>query len=109
MDELINEIYEDLKTELGISEESDLSILKIKIKNAYREVCRTRNYPESYEAKFIEADMERFYSNIRGLALYDYNQVGVEGESSHNDNTGSRTWVSRETYLEGVVAICTLI
>ena len=75
MDKLIEEIYEDLKTELGISEESDLSI----------------------------------YSNIRGLALYDYNQIGVEGESSHNDNTGTRTWFSRNTYLEGVVAICTLI
>lgn len=109
MDELIKEIYEDLKTEMDISEEPDLSILKIKVKNAYKEVCRARNYPESYEDEFIEEDMERFYSNIRSLALYDYNQVGVEGESSHNDNTGTRTWFSRETYLEGVVAICTLI
>lgn len=109
MDKLIEEIYEELKTELGISEESDLSILKIKVKNAYKEVCVIRNYPKSYTEEFITGDMERFYSNIRGLALYDYNQIGVEGESSHNDNTGTRTWFSRNTYLEGVVAICTLI
>lgn len=39
----------------------------------------------------------------------DYNQIGAEGESSHNDNTGTRTWVQRSTYLEGVVAICTVV
>lgn len=109
MDRLIEEIYKSLKTELGVSEESDLSILKAKVTNAYREIRRTRNYPKSYTEEFIVADMERFYSNIRGLALYDYNQIGVEGESSHNDNTGNRTWFSRNTYLQGVVAICELI
>lgn len=109
MDKLIEEIFEDLKNELDISEESDLFILLSKVKNAYREVKRERNYPESYNVEAIEKDMERYYSNIRRLALYDYNQYGVEGEISHNDNTGTRTWASRETCLEGVVAICTLI
>lgn len=109
MDKLIEEIYEDLKIELDISEESDLSILISKVKNAYREVKRERNYPNSYDDETVEHDMERYYSNIRRLALYDYNQYGVEGEKSHNDNTGTRTWTSRETCLEGVVAICTLI
>ena len=109
MDELVNEIYEDLKTELAISEDTDLSILKIKVKNAYKEVRRIRNYPDSYEEETVSKDMEKYYSNIRRLALYDYNQIGVEGEISHNDNTGTRTWDSRNKCLEGVVAICTLI
>lgn len=109
MDELVSEIYDDLKTELDISEETDLSILLVKVKNAYREVRRMRNYPDSYEEEMIVKNMEKYYTNIRRLALYDYNQIGVEGEVSHNDNTGTRTWDSRNKCLEGVVAICTLI
>ena len=53
--------------------------------------------------------MERYYSNIKNLALYDYNQIGVEGQSAHGENGTSRTWVDRNKYLEGVVAICTLV
>ena len=109
MDKLIEEIYEDLKTELDISEESDLFILKSKVKNACREVKSKRNYPESYIDETIVKDMKRYYTNIRRLALYDYNQYGAEGEIAHSDNSCSRSWVSRETCLEGVVAICTLI
>lgn len=109
MGELIEEVYEDLKIELGISEESDLSILKSKVKNAYREVKRKRNYPDDYSEQAINRDIEKYFPNIRKLALYDYNQIGVEGEISHSDNTGTRTWDFREKCLEGVVAICTVI
>ena len=70
---------------------------------------------------YFEADMENtylqkqistnlyYYSNIKNLALYDYNQIGVEGQSAHGENGTSRTWVDRNKYLEGVVAICTLV
>lgn len=109
MDSLVYEISEELIEELCISESADLLALNSKIKNAYREVKRIRNYPDGYSDEMIEKDMERYYSNIRNLALYDYNQIGAEGESSHNDNTGTRTWVQRSTYLEGVVAICTVV
>lgn len=84
-------------------------MLLSKVKSAYREVKGIRSYPTDYTDDFICSDMERYYYNVKNLALYDYNQIGVEGESSHNDNTGTRTWFSRNTYLEGVVAICTLI
>lgn len=109
MDGLVYEISEELIEELCISESADLLALNSKIKNAYREVKRIRSYPDEYSDEMIEKDMERYYSNIRNLALYDYNQIGAEGESSHNDNTGTRTWVQRSTYLEGVVAICTVV
>ena len=48
MDELVNEIYDELSTELGISEEADLSMLLVKVKNAYREIKKIRNYPDNY-------------------------------------------------------------
>lgn len=109
MDELVNEIYDELSTELGISDETDLSMLLVKVKNAYREIKKLRNYPDSYTDDMVDKDTKKYFSNIRKLAMYDYNQIGAEGETSHSDNTGSRAWANRNTCLEGVVAICALI
>ena len=106
MEPLIIEILEDLKTELGLKKDSDIAVLTSKVKNAYREVKRTRNYQSYQSQEFIDKDMENFYSNIRELALYDYNQVGVEGQVSHNSNGTSRTWKDRKECLSGVTAFC---
>lgn len=108
MDELVNEIYKELVIELDIPDEEE-SMLLLKVKNAYREVRGARNYPLSYTEDAICDDMENYYHTIKNLAMYDYNQIGVEGQSAHGENGTSRTWVDRNKYLEGVVAICTLI
>lgn len=109
MESLVNEILEDLKTELGLTEESDLAVLTSKIRNAYREVKRTRNYQSSHMQEFIDRDMEGFYSNIRELALYDFNQVGAEGQTSHSENGTSRIWKERRECLNGVFAFCGVV
>lgn len=106
MELLVNEILEDLTTELGLTEDSDLAVLTSKIRNAYREVKRTRNYQSSHMQEFIDRDMEGFYSNIRELALYDFNQVGAEGQTSHSENGTSRVWKERRECLNGVFAFC---
>lgn len=109
MESLVNEILKDLTTELGLTEESDLAVLTSKVRNAYREVKRTRNYQSSHTQEFIDRDMEGFYSNIRELALYDFNQVGAEGQTSHSENGTSRVWKERRECLNGVVAFCGMI
>ena len=106
MESLVNEILEDLTTELGLTEETDLAVLTSKVKNAYREVKRTRNYQSSHTQEFIDRDMEGFYSNIRELALYDFNQIGVEGQVNHSENGTSRVWKERRECLNGVFAFC---
>ena len=106
MEPLVNEILEDLTTELGLTEESDLAVLTSKVRNAYREVKRTRNYQSGHTQEFIDRDMENFYSNIRELALYDFNQVGAEGQTSHSENGTSRVWKDRRECLNGVFAFC---
>ena len=106
MEPLIIEILEDLKTELGLKEESDIAVLTSKVKNAYREVKRARNYSPHHSEEFIENDMEKFYSNIRSLALYDFNQVGAEFQSNHSENGYNRSWVDRKECLSGVVDFC---
>lgn len=106
MEPLIKEILEDLTTELGLVKETDKAVLTSKVKNAYREVKRTRNYQSFHTQEFVDNDMENFYSNIRELALYDFNQVGVEGQVSHNSNGTSRTWKDRKECLSGITAFC---
>lgn len=106
MELLVNGILEDLGTELGLTEESDLAVLSSKIRNAYREVKRTRNYQSGHTQEFIDRDMEGFYSNIRELALYDFNQVGAEGQTSHSENGTNRVWKERRECLNGICAFC---
>lgn len=116
MGTLQNEILIDLGTELELldlesqealeGKEQDVACLSSKIKNALREVSNKRNYPEHFTEVQIEKDLERYYSNIRELALYDYNQVGVEGQVSHHENGTNRTWKSRNDCLLGVFAYC---
>ena len=109
MESLVNEILEDLTIELGLTEESDLAVLTSKVKNAYREVKRVRNYQSGHTQEFIDRDMEGFYSNIRELALYDFNQVGTEGQTSHSENGTSRVWKERRECLNGVFAFCGVV
>lgn len=106
MESLIEEILKDLITELGLEEASDIAILTSKVKNAYWEVKRTRNYQPGHSQEFIDKDMENFYSNVRELALYDFNQVGVEGQVSHSENGTSRAWKDRKECFNGITAFC---
>ena len=106
MEPLIIEILEDLTTELGLVKETDKAVLTSKVKNAYREVKRTRNYQSYHTQDFIDNDMNNFYSNIRELALYDYNQEGAEGQTNHSENGTSRVWKDRKECFNGITAFC---
>lgn len=116
MEALQNEILVDLGNELGLlnlesnealaGKEQHVACLSSKIKSALREVRGKRNYPEYFTDAQIQKDLEKYYSNIRELALYDYNQFGAEGQISHNENGTNRTWKSRNDCLIGVFAYC---
>lgn len=105
MEELMEEILEDLKTELSLTKKSDINILSSKVKNAVREIRRDRNYPTTFTDEMIALDLEIYYSNIRELALYDFNQFGAEGQTSHSENNISRSWKNRSECKTGIVAI----
>lgn len=106
MEPLIFEILNDLIDEIGLEDASDIAVLNSKVKNAYREVKRTRNYQPCHSKEFVDRDMENFYSNIRELALYDFNQVGGEGQVSHSENGTSRAWKDRKECFNGITAFC---
>ena len=102
--ELQNEITTDLFDELSSVDSIDQKVLEAKVKGAIREIKNRRSYPTHFTEADIEKDLESLYSNIRNLALYDFNQIGVEGQSSHSENSTSRNWKDREDCFKGIFA-----
>ena len=96
---IIDELRIELQGDSAFSEE----ILRVKVDSAVREVKRARRYPEHYTESMIERDLLDFFSNIKAIALYDYNQIGIEGQSSSSENGENRTFVDRNTLFRGVI------
>ena len=106
MDGLEQEIVEELTAELEIADKNfNPALLAPKVRNAIREVKMKRNYAAtSYSEQKIADDLYNYYSVIKDLALYDYSHIGGYFESSHSENSTSRTWISRDEILKGVHA-----
>lgn len=100
---LEQEIFVELSAELSVSDKNfNETLLLSKVRNAMREVKRARNYPKSYTDSQIETDMYDYFSNIRNIALYDYNQIGAEGQTSSSENGTSRSYVDRDKLFCGI-------
>lgn len=104
MSEMQNNIASELKNELKDDPAFDETILVQKIKSAMRELRMRRSYPDSYIEDDVTKDMENYYSTIMNVARFDYNQRGVEGESTHTEKGISRTYADREKLWMGVHA-----
>lgn len=104
---MLEEIFEELKTELLETEGDKFNenLLRSKVNSAYRAVMTVRNYPRSYTDAEIERDMERFYSQVRDIALYDYNQIGAEGQTQYSQDGVSVHYVDRDKLFYGVLPI----
>ena len=103
---LQDEIIAELTVELSGQPTFNADLLAIKVRNAIREVKMKRNYQAtSYTAEQIEKDLyDNYFSVITNLALYDFAQIGAPFESSHSENSTSRSWVSRNEIFKGVHA-----
>lgn len=104
---MIEEIIEDLTTEIA-AEDGDKfnpSLLASKVRNAYRAVKTARRYPASYTEAMIERDMENYYSQVRDIAMYDYNQIGAEGQTQYSQDGVSIHYVERDKLFYGVLPI----
>ena len=100
------ELLEDLTEELSATDPKfKPELIKPKIKNAIREVKRTRNYPKHYTESAIVEDLENHYSNIRNIALFDYNLIGGEFQESYSENGKSGSFVNRNSLFAGIIPI----
>lgn len=103
---LESDILEDLTTELSETDKKfKQSLIIPKIKNAIREVRRARNYPKHYTESAIVEDLENYYSNIRSIALFDYNLIGGEFQESYSENGKSGSFVKRNSLFAGVIPL----
>lgn len=100
--DVFKEVLNDLEIELNGEATYNSEQLKKKVKNAIAEVRRARKYPSSYTDEQIQADLYGYYSNIYNIALYDYNQIGAEGEQSHSENGISRSYIDRDKLFAGI-------
>lgn len=101
--DLMPEILDELIVELGIEEsDADIKILKVKLKNAIREVKTAVGYNERHTAEFIENDIQNYIGNIKMLAMYDFGISGAEGQKTHNEKNIGRTWTSRSECFRGI-------
>lgn len=103
--ELIKQITDEIKAEIQNEPNFDETLLEIKVKGAVRDVKTARKYPFSYSEALIEADLERYFSQIKAIARFDYNQIGAEGQTSYSADGESIHYVSRDNFFAGVLPI----
>ena len=104
---LIEDVVSSLTTELEITEGErfNAALLRSKVENAYREVKTARKYPTTYTEAAIERDMENYYSQVRAVALYDYNAIGSEYQTSFSEDGTSIHYTDRNALFSGVLPI----
>lgn len=104
---LIEQIYNDIKEEIEQADGDKFNslLLMSKVKSAYRDVKTARKYPVSYSEATIERDMENYYSQVRAIALYDFNQIGSEGQTQYSQDGVSIHYVDRSSLFYGVLPI----
>lgn len=104
-------IVSDLTLELNGEDSFNTVVLEQKVKLAILDVYARRNYKYSHysDKDILEELSTRYYSVITDLARYDYNQIGAEGESSHIENSVSRTYRDRDRLLASVHAFVKIL
>lgn len=95
-------IITELTTELSGETDFSADMLTAKVNNATREVQTARDYPSTYTAAQIEKDTVKFYSQIKAIALFDYNQVGAEGQTQYSADGVSIHYLDRAKLFYGV-------
>ena len=109
--ELYDEVLADVQSALSADDDYNEGLAGVKVKIAIKDVKERRNYQVTTlsDADIYNDLANNYYSAIFNLAMYDYNQSGVEGEESHNENSVNRHWVKRDDILKEVHAFVGII
>lgn len=104
MDDFAYAVGKDLKTELAISDENfDEVLLKTKVQNAIREVLHELGYSPLANSEKVVDELSMYYTNIRNIALYDYNTIGAEFSSQISESSVSRHYTDRNKLFAGII------
>lgn len=100
-EEIINELTTELETTEG--DRFNPSLLESKVNSAYRDIKAAKKFPQSYDEATIEREMEKYYSNVLGLALYRYNKIGAEGQTQFSEDGVSIHYEDESVFYYGVL------
>lgn len=103
--ELVKQILDEIKVDLKGEPNFDEQLLEVKVKGAVRDVKTARKYPANYSEALIEADLERYFSQIKAIAMYDYNKIGAEGQTQYSADGESIHYIGRDSLFAGVLPI----
>ena len=110
-EEILTELITQLEDEVGFKEE----IVQSKLNIAFREVLQARTmkfggrYPSSMSEEEQYNDLSQFTSHIFNLALFDYNTIGIEFQTSSTENSTTRTYRDRNRLFNGIVPLSRLV
>ena len=120
MDE--NSIYESVCVRLGLfsvdaqsgeitvtADAKTAVIIQQIVSKAVADCTRRRGYPSAYTEEMIAADIVQFESVAVDLSIYDYNKMGAEGESSHNENGTYRSYDTRQSVLRQILPLTKVV
>ena len=102
-EELKNEIIEELTIELQNEETFNSELLAAKVKSAIRDVITARKYPLTFTDAMIEKDVQRYYSQIKAIELYDYTKIGAEGQKAYSADGENIQYLARESLFSGIL------
>lgn len=101
--ELIAEIKAELTIELKEEANLDEELLDVKIRGAYRDVQSAIKYDPSVPEATIERDMANYFSQIKAIALYDYNKIGAEGQDRYSADGENISYEDRNKLFYGIL------
>lgn len=110
-EEIMTDLAAQLSGEVGYSE----SVARSKLNVAFKEVMQARTvkfggkYPSSMTEEEIVEDFSQFYSHIFNLALFDYNTIGIEFQTSSTENSTTRTFRDRDRLFNGIVPLARMV
>ena len=103
---LVTALITDLTTELQEADDDfNATLLESKVKAAVMDVYSARKYPATYPYDLMLEEMDGFYSSIRAIALYDYNRIGMEGETHRVENGINRTYEARNNLFADILPV----
>lgn len=110
-EEILMDLVVQLEGEVGFKEE----VVQSKLNIAFREVLQARTmkfggrYPSSMSEEEQYNDLSQFTSHIFNLALFDYNTIGIEFQTSSTENSTTRTYGDRDRLFNGIVPLSRLV
>lgn len=99
-------VISDLTTMYSDQPTFNADKIKVIVNKVVEEVVKARRYrEENYSDEQIEVDLCNYKSQIYSLAEYDFSTLGASYETSHSENSTSRTWVERSKLFSGIIPL----